>query len=779
MSNNSLDWKHVFNSIKDSIVLVDTDGLIKDCNEVFKKLVNKTSSQIIGYECSIIIFGRTEKLKNCPLLRSKRSKKRESLTVEKNDRWFNVDVDPIFDENQITGFVLFISDITERKITEDALKTQNLKYQTLLLNLNGMVYHCNNDKNWTMKFISTGCLGLTGYSSADLLDDNKLSYNDLILPKYKDYLWNIWQEKLQNHEPVETEYEIKTASGEIKWIWERGRGVYDNVGQLIHLEGFITDITERKHAEQIQKVLYDISNAVSTTDNLEKLIQLTRKELGTIIDTTNFYIALYDQKTDTFALPFLSDDKDEIKTFSAGKTLTKYIIKTKKSLLIKKKGMKELEKSGDIESYGTDSEIWLGVPLKIEEIIIGVLAVQSYTDEFAYDKSDMEILEFVSDQISISIKRKQSELALQENEERYKYLFDQSPTSIWEEDFSEVYKYLASLKMRGIEDFKEYFENHLDEVKKCSTMVHILDVNEMTIKLFNAKNKKDLVTNLGSIFIKDSLSPFIDQLCAIAENQTRFTGEFINKTLDGKLLNVIIKMNVVPGYEKDYSKVLISLMDITEQKKAEEGLRLGRERLKLLNQIIRHDFANDFIVIKSAVNIFRRSSEIKMIDEIERRADKSLATIDTYRKYESFIDSNADLNKIETSELINKIIIEYPKINFSINGKCNIFADDALDSVFTNLISNSIKHGNSTKIDIKISSKKNICEIKFMDNGTGIPDKIKDKIFNEGFIYGKAGHTGLGLHIVKKTIERYGGTISVEDNSPNGTVFIIRLRQAL
>ena len=402
------------------------------------------------------------------------------------------------------------------------------------------------------------------------------------------------------------------------------------------------------------------------------------------------------------------------------------------------------------------------------------------------DKSKKQLLkeiELLSTKIGklekSEINHKLVENALNEGENRFKYLFEHSPVSIWEEDFSEVFKYLTSLKKRGIKDFKKYFEDRLDEVKKCSRMVRIIDVNKMTIKLFNAKIKNELTSNLESIFTEKSLPSFIEQLCAIAQNEIRFKGECINKTLDGKLINVSLEFNVVPRYEKDYSRVLISLMDITEQKKAEERLKLGREQLKLLNQIIRHDLANDFIVIKSAVNIFRRSAEIKMIDEIEKRADNSLATIDTYRKYESFIDSNTDLHKIETSKIINEIIIEYPNINFNINGKCSIFADDALDSVFTNLISNSIRHGNSTKIDIKISTEKNICEIKFIDNGTGIPDKIKNKIFNEGFIYGKAGHTGIGLHIVRKTIESYGGTISVEDNSPNGTVFIIRLRQAL
>ena len=122
--------------------------------------------------------------------------------------------------------------------------------------------------------------------------------------------------------------------------------------------------------------------------------------------------------------------------------------------------------------------------------------------------------------------------------------------------------------------------------------------------------------------------------------------------------------------------------------------------------------------------------------------------------------------------------MEFPELKFNIKGKCKVLVDDTLESVFKNLISNSIKHGNATKIDIKISLEKNICTIKFSDNGAGIPDKIKKRIFDEGFYYGKAGHTGIGLHIVKKTIERYGGSISVENNKLIGAVFVIKLRTA-
>jgi len=94
-------------------------------------------------------------------------------------------------------------------------------------------------------------------------------------------------------------------------------------------------------------------------------------------------VALYDAKSDTLSLPFFVDEKDNLNSLPAGKTLTNYVIKTKKSLLANNKKINELQSFGHIRSYGADSKVWLGVPLKIDNKVTGVLAVQSYNDEDA------------------------------------------------------------------------------------------------------------------------------------------------------------------------------------------------------------------------------------------------------------------------------------------------------------------------------------------------------------------------------------------------------------
>ncbi|MBI9037456.1 MAG: GAF domain-containing protein, partial [Bacteroidales bacterium] len=109
------------------------------------------------------------------------------------------------------------------------------------------------------------------------------------------------------------------------------------------------------------------------------------------------------------SFPFYADEKDKFSSASAGKTLTNYVIETKKPLLANLDLKKRFVKEGKLEHQGSLSKLWLGVPLKIKGKVTGVLAVQSYTDENAYNESDLKMLEFVSDQISISIDRKKAE----------------------------------------------------------------------------------------------------------------------------------------------------------------------------------------------------------------------------------------------------------------------------------------------------------------------------------------------------------------------------------
>lgn len=146
-------------------------------------------------------------------------------------------------------FACIFTDITERKRAENELRESRRQHAALLANLPGMAYRCRNDRPWTMEFVSDGCFALTGYSPEDLVMNRQVTYNDIIAPAYRQLVWDKWQEALRERRPCALEYQIVTRLGEVKWVWEQGEGVYDEQGRLLGLEGFISDVTERKQAD--------------------------------------------------------------------------------------------------------------------------------------------------------------------------------------------------------------------------------------------------------------------------------------------------------------------------------------------------------------------------------------------------------------------------------------------------------------------------------------------------------------------------------------------------
>lgn len=139
--------------------------------------------------------------------------------------------------------------ITERKRAEEGLKESNRQLSTLLANLPGVSYRCRNDRDWSMIFISEGCLELTGYER-DSLQRNTPAFGTLILPEDREFAWNTAQEALAAHKHWELEYRIRHKDGSYRYVWEKGRGVYDESDTLLYLDGFISDITERKKLQE-------------------------------------------------------------------------------------------------------------------------------------------------------------------------------------------------------------------------------------------------------------------------------------------------------------------------------------------------------------------------------------------------------------------------------------------------------------------------------------------------------------------------------------------------
>lgn len=146
-------------------------------------------------------------------------------------------------------YLCIIEDVTQRILTETALRESERSKAVLLAHLPGMAYRCMNDREWTMLFVSEGCEKLTGYSAENLLYNKDVSFNGLIQPKYREELWQEWERVLALNLPFCGEYEILAKDGSRKWVMEMGQGIYDEEGNTVALEGIIIDMTSQKMGE--------------------------------------------------------------------------------------------------------------------------------------------------------------------------------------------------------------------------------------------------------------------------------------------------------------------------------------------------------------------------------------------------------------------------------------------------------------------------------------------------------------------------------------------------
>jgi PAS domain S-box-containing protein len=146
-----------------------------------------------------------------------------------------------------------MTDINRMKSMEASLRANRRSLSTLLSNIPGMVYRCKNDRNWSFEFASDGCLDVTGYEPYEMVNTANFSFTQIIHPDDRHLAWESVQRCVAEQKRFQIVYRIVTRSGQVKWVWEQGKGVYSSAGDLLALEGFITDFASEGDAELMMK----------------------------------------------------------------------------------------------------------------------------------------------------------------------------------------------------------------------------------------------------------------------------------------------------------------------------------------------------------------------------------------------------------------------------------------------------------------------------------------------------------------------------------------------
>ncbi|HSZ25107.1 MAG TPA: PAS domain S-box protein, partial [Cytophagaceae bacterium] len=418
-------------------ISINQDDKITYCNDAFLAFTGWDKEEIIGKDWRTLLSIEEEVEQDNHELhqliqqgnlinRIKRKIKTSDGTI-KNLR-FNI----VYQNNSngnITGTTLIGEDTTEKRKKIKALKEGDEQLKDLFENANDLIQLFSLDGK--IQLVNKSWKEIFQYSDEEIVN---LNFRDLIHPDYLEdtlaHLDNI--SKGKKDDKFETVLTSKTG---------RNINVIASVNVRYEKElpvlfrGIFHDNTEHMRSERAQKLYYKISTLAINSDNLESLLYNIHMELKDLIAVNNFHVALYDKDKNYLNFPYYVDETQGEKntTFKRpiGKALTEYSLFSENPTFLYEEDILLLAKEKTVELLGPAPKIWLGVPLKLENRTIGVIALKSHSDRNKYKKRHLELLDFISGQIALVIERKRNEEKIIAQTARLNAIFESSSHLIW------------------------------------------------------------------------------------------------------------------------------------------------------------------------------------------------------------------------------------------------------------------------------------------------------------------------------------------------------------
>ncbi len=310
--------------------------------------------------------------------------------------WYRWSIQPILDDTgKINEYQAIGEDITQIKAAERSIRESerrlrefldNIKLVALIIDKQGNIIFCN-------QYFSQ----ITGWKADDILGSN---WFDRFLPIQESArLKSTFLEAVfSGNIPVRYQHSIIIPGGEQRLMAWTNTLVRNLQGEMIGVASIGEDITERQWADRVQAAIYRISQAANSSPSLNDLYRQIHQILRELMPAENLIIALYDTHKELLSFPYVVDQYDEPpKQKKPGRGLTEYVLRTGESLLAPPAVFERLVEEGEVESIGTPSVDWLGVPLKTDDRTIGVIATQTYTEGVRFTYREEQVLSFVFD----------------------------------------------------------------------------------------------------------------------------------------------------------------------------------------------------------------------------------------------------------------------------------------------------------------------------------------------------------------------------------------------
>jgi PAS domain S-box-containing protein len=716
--------------------------------------------------------------------------------------------------------------VVTRSRSEASLRESERRLSTLMGNLPGMAYRCRNDPAYTMEFVSDGCRTLTGYAADEIVENHVTSYGDLIHPEDREFVWETIQDVLRDDRTFTFEYRIRTATGASKWVWEQGRGVFDREGRVIALEGFITDITERKQAE----------NALQESESRFRTI-FEDGPLGMAIAGPDLQYLLVNP---TFAA-MLGSTPGKL----ARKGMREQIAPGHYARDIAQ--LKRLQR-GEINTYRTESSI-----ARNEGEILWISATVS-----AIRERGGSVIYYLTMAEDIT-EQKSANAAVRESDEMFRSIVESAPgfLQIVDREGKNIYVSPNCEKITGY-PAQELLGSmrwwvHPDDLDRVQRIFEESERRETGARQFEYKAQKPggevwYASSSWEVMrgpdnsIRGVVVQTVDITdrwiadCALAasEEQFRRMAENVHDGLaiieKGKVVYVNARAVEIFGYPKEelrsinwrglvapeerermeafadittaegatpgeqefwivrkdgtrryvhirYSRVeergtvvarYVAVTDITRRRQDEEALKQANANLNLMNSVTRHDILNQLSILEGSLEIARgMNRDDGLLDNffrMEKSARAIRRQIEFTRDYQDIGNSTPEWQSVGEIFMNAATSSDLRNIELSVDCKgIEISADPMLEKVFSNLIDNTIAHAAGARtISLGCEKSRGDLTVVYEDDGPGIPAGEKERIFQRGI--GKK--TGYGLDIIR-TILRITG-ISIHETGLPG-----------
>jgi PAS domain S-box-containing protein len=615
-------------------------------------------------------------------------------------------------EGKAIGSMGVSRDVTELKEAELQLIESEEKYRDLFENATDLIQSV--DIKGNIVYVNSAWKKALGYTDKEL---EKKNIFDLIHPDCQEKCQNFFAQVLSSKdgETQKASYDLKTKDGK-KITVEGNVSLKFKEGKPDSTRAILRDVTEEIWDKTLQNAYNNVAKILTEEIDTEKSYEAIRNELGKVINTDIFSIS-YLLDNEVVSFPYYYDvtrkGRVKIENRKTKNGINEYIIKNKKSQIIYKKDWNNILKKGKYKMYGPESEVFVGVPLKIKNKVIGVVSVQSYTNKDEYNEKTVQILENISGALALAIQRNYDEAKIYDQSARLESIIENSTHLFW------TYN-----KNLGLTTFNKNFENYVKESYGRIAQTNKFETSDEKIRV-SEKSEHD----------------FWDEKYESSHNGKQ--QHFITDKLDKKGNRIIKEVFLNPIFDdKGKVKEVSGIAhDITEKTIAEEQLKDSLKEKEVLLKEVHHRVKNNLQVISSILNLqssyVKEESALNILKESQNRI-KSMAFI-----HESLYQTN-DFSQINFSEYVvslsQNLVHSYGVFDNFVNLKLEI------DKVSLNL-------DQSIYLNLK-------------DDGVGLPENVDFRDTGT-----------LGLQLVMTLTEQINGKIELENTKGANYSIIFKKEQ--